>query len=422
MAVPDTAEAVPDTAAARSAPVVAATSASAVSSATAAPVDLISVIADFVGNLPDSPVKSFVEGALTLVRRTLFNRDPVVDPVQTFVLTNGQIFGTVGATDLEGDAVTYQLAEAPQFGVVSIDSGGGYTYTPGVGFAGTDSFTVVADDPGQFNLFKLFGNGVRTTVMVDSGAAAPVGSVIDNFDGAAGSLPNSAIWGYNVGPYLDAGLQTYTTSPDNVRLDGDGHLLIQAQDTGTGYTSARLLTQGKLDMQYGTLVARIKMPAGQGIWPAFWMLGTGYRPISGNDGWPDVGEIDIMELVNNGETYYVTLHGPQNTPDGGTTDYYGGPASGQVVGTQGPINDLTADYHDYWLKWQPGRIVIGVDGQKLGEFTPESLPADAQWVFEAPMFAILQIAVGGPWPGPPDDTTQWPATMSVDSFRYTPYS
>ena len=154
-------------------------------------------------------------------------------------------------------------------------------------------------------------------------------------------------------------------------------------------------------MEYGTLVARIKMPAGQGIWPSFWMLGTAYQPVPGNDGWPDIGEIDMMELVNNGDTYYVTLHGPQSTPTG-TTDYYGGSSSGNVVGNHGSVADLTADYHDYWVIRRPDEIIIGVDDKTLGVFTPASLPPGGQWVFNAPMFAILQISVGGPWPGPPD--------------------
>ncbi len=403
------------------APIAAAT-ATTLASAAAVTGDPLAAITDWVAGLPASPVKSLIEGGLLLARRLLFNREPDVHPVQTFVLTNGQIWGAIGATDPEGDGITYRVASAPQFGTVSIDSGGGYTYTPGTGFTGTDSFTVTANDHGlHINLLDLFSAGTETVVNVDRSVAAPPGSVIDNFNGSAGSLPDQSIWGNNVGPYLDAGLQTYTTSPDNVRLDGQGHLVIQARKTQDGYTSARLVTQGKLDMDYGTLVARIKMPAGQGIWPSFWMLGTGYQPVPGNDGWPDVGEIDIMELVNTGNTYYVTLHGPQSTPNG-TTDYYGGTESGNVVGNQGPINDLTADYHDYWVKRRPNEIIIGVDDQTLGVFTPQSLPLGAQWVFNAPMFAILQISVGGPWPGPPDSTTPWPATMLVDSFRYTPYS
>jgi beta-glucanase (GH16 family) len=237
-------------------------------------------------------------------------------------------------------------------------------------------------------------------------------AVFDDFDGPAGSLPSAELWDYDIGPYQDAGLQTYTKRSENVRLDGDGHLVIQALRTSDGYTSARPMTRGKLDMLYGTVSARIKFPAGQGIWPAFWLLGSNVPEV----GWPRSGEIDVMEIVNTGTTYHVTLHGPQ-----GNTDYFGGvEASGQVVGTSGPIADLTADFHTYWVDWQPKAITIGVDDTVLGDFTPSSLPPGAEWAFDHPMYALLNIAVGGPWPGPPDESTQFPATMLVDWFRYTP--
>ena len=246
-------------------------------------------------------------------------------------------------------------------------------------------------------------------------SAQSPGTIIDNFDGPAGSLPDPALWDFDLGPWRDDGLQTYTLNPDNVRLDGDGHLVIQARPAPDGYTSARPVTRGKLTMQYGTISARIKFPPGPGIWPAFWLLGTNYHP-DDPSAWPDCGEIDIMELVNNGDTFHVALHGPQ-----GGTDYYGGgAASGKVVGARGPIPDLTDDFHNYWLNWAPNSIVIGVDEQTLGSFTPESLPPGGKWVFNEPMYALLNIAVGGPWPGPPDASTPWPATMLVDQFTYTP--
>lgn len=352
-----------------------------------------------------------------------FNQAPTASPVQAITRPSGKVFGFVNATDPEGDSITYTLNGLPKYGTVTLSEYGTYSYTPGPGFTGTDSFTVTVDDPGpHINLLDLFGpKGRDITVNVTSSGPNPGGTVVDNFDGPAGSAPNSSLWGYHLGPWRDDGLQTYTDSPDNVRLDGQGHLMIQAQNTPDGYTSTRLVTQDKLAMQYGTIQARIKMPAGQGIWPAFWMLGTSYYPEHW-ERWPECGEIDIMELVNTGTRYNVALHGPQ-----GDTDYYGGAeVPGQFVGRQGPIaavapiSDLTADYHDYWLMWREDQIVIGVDDTLLGEFTPASLPEGGEWVFNQPMYAILQIAVGGPWPGPPDETTPWPATMLVDSFSYTP--
>jgi beta-glucanase (GH16 family) len=240
--------------------------------------------------------------------------------------------------------------------------------------------------------------------------ALPPGSVFDDFLGPAGSLPDSALWDYDIGQ--DIGLQTYTNSPDNVHLDGAGHLVIQARRTASGYTSARPVTRGKLSMLYGTMSARIKFPSGQGIWPAFWLLGSDMDQV----GWPGCGEIDLMEIVNTGSEYHVTLHGPQ-----GDSDYFGGvEKSEQVVGTSGPIADLTNDFHTYWVNWQPNSITIGVDDTTLGAFTPKSLPPGAQWVFDHPMYALLNISIGGAWAGPPDASTPWPATMLVDWFRYVP--
>lgn len=371
---------------------------------------------------PD-PIGDFISGALLMVRRLFFNQAPVASPVQGVARPSGKEFGFLAASDPEGDPIAYAVKDAPTFGTVSITANGTYAYTPGPGFTGTDSFTVTVDDLGDhINLLDWFGPNRRdVTITIGDSGPNPAGTVIDTFDGPAGSAPDPKLWGYHLGPWRDAGLQTYTDSPDNVRLDGQGNLLIQARNTPDGYTSTRLVTQDKLEMQYGVLQARIKLPAGQGIWPAFWTLGTSYRPEQ-PEGWPECGEIDIIEVVNTGTQYTVALHGPQ-----GDTDYYGGAeASGQFVGNQGPIaavapiTDLTADYHDYWLMWREDQIVIGVDDTMLGEFTPASLPEGAEWVFNQPMYGILQIAVGGPWPGPPDETTPWPATMAVDSFSYRP--
>lgn len=371
---------------------------------------------------PVDPIGDFISGVLLWARKNLFNQSPTAAPVQAMVRPSGQVWGFIAAQDAEGDRITYTVAKAPMSGTVSITENGVYRYIPGAGFAGTDTFTVALDDPeGGINLLNLFANQPRNITVTVGPAADPSSGVLDAFDGPANSAPDPALWGYHLGPWRDQGLQTYTDSPDNVRLDGQGNLVIQARNTPDGYTSTRLVTQDKLEMQYGVIEARIKMPAGQGIWPAFWMLGTSYYPEHW-ERWPECGEIDIMELVNTGTRYNVALHGPQ-----GDTDYYGGAeVPGQFVGRQGPIaavapiSDLTADYHDYWLMWREDQIVIGVDDTLLGEFTPASLPEGGEWVFNQPMYAILQIAVGGPWPGPPDETTPWPATMLVDSFRYTP--
>ena len=241
-------------------------------------------------------------------------------------------------------------------------------------------------------------------------AEATAGSLVatpflEEFNGPAGALPNPEHWTIDVGESAEHGweegsLQTYTNSADNIRLDGDGHLLITAREGGDNYyTSGRLVTRGKLDFGLGTIVARIKFPTGQGIWPAFWMLGSDIEAA----GWPQCGEIDVMELINDATTYHVALHGPDTDAE-----------------ASGPIADLSNDFHNYWVTRTEDSITIGVDADVLESFNPGTLPRESPWVSSDPMFVLLNVAVGGTWPGPPDDSTSFPATMLVDWLRFVP--
>jgi len=237
--------------------------------------------------------------------------------------------------------------------------------------------------------------------------SATPGGVFGDFSGPAGSAPNPAYWSYATGTTHDAGVENYVTS--GAFLDGQNHLAIQAVYTGNGYTSGRIQTKNKLNLGYGTITARIKMPSGQGLWPAFWLVGADEDTTP----WPQCGEIDIIELVSNATTYYTTLHGPVS----------GMPYSDE--GTQqaqftGPIADLSTDYHEYWVSRVPDSITVGIDTKTLGTFTPQSLPPGAQWVYNRPMYAILNLAVGGSWAGPPDKSTPSSATMLVDWVRFDP--
>jgi len=237
-------------------------------------------------------------------------------------------------------------------------------------------------------------------------SAAP-GAVFDDFDGAAGSAPNPAYWSYHNGKGY--GVENYDTA--NAFLDGQSHLVIQAVDTGNGYTSGRIQTKDKLSLGYGTITARIKMPSGQGLWPAFWLVGADEDTTP----WPQCGEIDIIELPSTTTTYYTTIHGPVS----GNPDTSEGTMQAQFTG---PIADLSTDYHDYWVTRIPDRITVGIDNKTLGTFTPQSLPPGAQWVYNRPMYAILNLAVGGSWAGAPDNSTRFPATMLVASFRFDPFT
>jgi beta-glucanase (GH16 family) len=204
-------------------------------------------------------------------------------------------------------------------------------------------------------------------------------------------------------------VETNTTAPENIHLDGQGHLAIQALATPTGFTSGRVVTFGKVDMLYGTVEARIKLPTGFAIWPGFWLLGTNFLGV----GWPQCGEIDIVDMVSDASNFYVGLHGPQSPPE-----LY---PSGFALATHPPAEiPVTDGFHTYWANWRPNYIQVGIDGTALAEYTPQSLPPGGQWVFNAPMYAILNIAVGNAYIGAPDARTPFPATMLVDWFRYTP--
>lgn len=240
--------------------------------------------------------------------------------------------------------------------------------------------------------------------------SATSGAVFDDFLGPAGSAPNAQFWDAAPGPTAGIGaLENNTVSPSNVRLDGQGHLVIEAQATPTGYTSGRIVTFGKVDMLYGRVEARIKLPSTFAIWPAFWMLGTNFFEVS----WPQCGEIDIVDMVSDESHFYAGIHGPVSPPE----------PSGYVLTTAKRSSDdmpLTDGFHTYWANWRPDFIQLGVDDTPLAEYTPASLPPGAQWVFNEPMFAILNIAVGNAYIGTPDARTTFPATMLVDWFRYTP--
>ncbi len=166
------------------------------------------------------------------------------------------------------------------------------------------------------------------------------------------------------------------------------------------YTSARLKTQGLGAWRYGRVEARIQIPRGQGLWPAFWMLGDNYGPIH----WPDCGEIDIMENIGKEPAVaHATVHGPG----------YGQPGVSAVY--QLPTGALADDFHVYAVEWEPGLIRWFVDTTLYQTLAPQDLPGP--WVFDHPFFIILNVAVGGDWPGGPDSTTVFPQTMRVDYVR-----
>jgi beta-glucanase (GH16 family) len=234
----------------------------------------------------------------------------------------------------------------------------------------------------------------------------------DEFSGANGSAPDPAKWGFDLGGggWGNAELETYTSRPQNVVVK-DGNLVITAlKETFTGtdgitrdYTSARLKTQGLFSQSGGRFEARMKLPVGQGLWPAFWMLGN---DISSN-GWPTCGELDILESIGRQPaTAFGTLHGP---------GYSGG--NGLQVSTNLASGKLADGFHLYAVEWEGTSIRFYLDDQLYGTRSATDMPSGSVWVFDHPFFMILNLAVGGAWPGNPDASTVFPQQLLVDYVR-----
>lgn len=227
----------------------------------------------------------------------------------------------------------------------------------------------------------------------------------DEFTQPNGSPPDSAKWVHETGGggWGNNELQYYTNRTENARIE-DGKLVIEARAEnfgGRSYTSARLITKNKASWTYGRMEARIRIPRGKGIWPAFWMLGNN---IDGA-GWPQCGEIDIMENIGSvPSTLHGTVHGPGYSGGGGIGGTY------VLPGAQ-----LADDFHVYAIEWDANRIRWFIDGQPYFSITPGQLPGP--WVFNSPQFLLLNVAVGGNWPGSPDASTVFPQRMTVDYVR-----
>jgi beta-glucanase (GH16 family) len=235
----------------------------------------------------------------------------------------------------------------------------------------------------------------------------------DEFDGKAGAPPDPAHWGYDLGSQMGWGndeWEYYTNDPANASMDGDGHLAITARKSDGSidcyygpcqYTSARLLTKNLFQFKYGLIQARIKVPTGVGLWPAFWMLGSNID----TEGWPGSGEVDVMENVGRTpNTLYGTIHGP---------GYSGGAGIGGTVQTTAALSD---DYHVFGVEWSKEGVKWTLDGKQYFQATPaDAAPND--WVFDHDFFILLNLAVGGLFAGLISPDTVFPATMSVDYVR-----
>ncbi|HEX4115440.1 MAG TPA: family 16 glycosylhydrolase [Solirubrobacteraceae bacterium] len=235
----------------------------------------------------------------------------------------------------------------------------------------------------------------------------------DEFSGPAGSSPGPQ-WQFDTGGngWGNEELESYTSRPANAELDGQGHLAITARvEKYTGkdgitrnYTSARLQTLNTFQFQYGLVEASIQVPAGQGLVAQFWALGS--EAYEGTEAWPACGEIDTAEVLGS-EPNIVngTLHAPWPWAPTG------------IQGQAESATPLSAGFHNYSVEWEPERISFMLDGTVYKTITPADLPAGAAWPFKHPYFLLMDLAVGGEWPGAPTASTHFPAQMLVDWVR-----
>lgn len=218
--------------------------------------------------------------------------------------------------------------------------------------------------------------------------------------------PDATKWSYDIGTGPDNNgwgnneLESYTSNSNNIVIE-DGNLKITAIKSGTSYTSARIKTQGLFEQAYGRIEARIKLPYGSGMWPAFWMLGKNKSTV----GWPQCGEIDIMEGIGQQPNIvHGTVHGP---------GYSGGNAITASYGLENGRFD--ADYHIFAVEWTVNCIDFYVDNTLYERITPSKVTGE--WVYNQPFFIILNLAVGGDYVGYPNNYTNFPQTMYVDYVR-----
>ncbi len=233
----------------------------------------------------------------------------------------------------------------------------------------------------------------------------------DEFD--VDGAPDPSLWSYDLGDGAARGLvgwgnnelQSYTDRPRNIVVE-NGMLKITAYKENfenSGYTSARILTEGKFQKRFGRFEARMKLPYGQGIWPAFWMLGDDQN---GTLTWPQLGEIDIMEYRGQDPTIVLgTVHGP---------GYSGGEA---VSKSYTLTNDrFDTDFHIFGIEWGPDYINYYIDDVLYNQFTPADV--DGEWVFnDNEFYMLINLAVGGSFVGAPSQNTVFPQTLLVDYVR-----
>ena len=230
----------------------------------------------------------------------------------------------------------------------------------------------------------------------------------DEFDGPENARPDATKWRHDIGGegWGNQQLEFDTDQLSNAHVDGNGALVITAikqKYANNEYTSARLRTQDRFEQRYGRFEARMRLPEGAGLWPAFWLLGANLA----SAGWPACGEIDVMEHRGSDPgTIHGSAHGPGYSGDNPKTDSYTLPGN----------DSFADDYHVFAVEWSPGEVHWYVDGKQYHALTADSMPSGQPWVFDGEMFMIVNLAVGG-WFGGDVDDTIFPRSMQVDYVR-----
>ncbi|GAA3966528.1 glycoside hydrolase family 16 protein [Gordonia caeni] len=275
--------------------------------------------------------------------------------------------------------------------------------------------------------------GATALSLLAAGEARGADAFAEEFNGAAGTAPHSSTWNFETGGggWGNNEQQVYTSSRANSRLDGDGHLLIQARKDTSGWTSARINTFDKFTFTYGTVSARMSMPMGKGLHTGFWLLGTDIY----SAGFPESGEVDIAEHITGSNFVHVGIHGPTTTPGTGNGSLGGlGAGSLDLSGLGNVAPTLTGRYqrgfdvknidpsqfHTYGVTKTSSAITFLFDGAPVYTIAKSSLAATEKWVFDKPVYVLVNLAVGGDWPGATDGATADAATAVIDWVRYTP--
>jgi beta-glucanase (GH16 family) len=235
------------------------------------------------------------------------------------------------------------------------------------------------------------------------------GPLVEDFSGPAGSQPDPTVFNRVSGFGAPGTVAINTLDPANGALDGNGNLVITARKETVqdpwgntwNYTSTGYNTKDKFEFTYGTLSARVKVPAGQGLHTTIALFGSDIDQV----GWPNAGELDILELYNTPSTSGSALHGP----------------GGYNVSGAAPVNVADGQFHTVWVRWEPNKITTGIDDQVTRVFTPDDLPPGTPWTFnDRSMFFSIGLEVGGAVQ--PDATTPFPSSIVVDSLTYEPLS